>query len=177
VVVGGGRRPGRNGSVDRATLRRIGWFALVIGTLVALRTFVAEPVRVQSDSMAPTLRSGAAVVIDKLSFRWRDPRRGEIVTASDPGTGEPIVKRVVAVGGDHIGIEDGRLVRNGAPVDESYIDNTDMDGYYFGPVTVPSGEVFLLGDHRADSVDSRRYGTVPVGDLEGRLLVALWGRG
>ncbi len=174
---GGDRRPGLNGPDDRATLRRIVWFALVIAALVAVRTFVAEPVRVRSDSMEPTLRSGAALVIDKLSLRWRAPRRGEIVTGRDPTTGEPIVKRVVAVGGDTIGIEDGQLVRNGAPVHESYIDNNDMDGYYFGPTAVPSGEVFLLGDHRADSVDSRRYGSVRVGELDGRLLVALWGRG
>lgn len=160
---------------DRVTIRRIAVFAAVVVALVLVRTFVAEPVRVRSTSMEPTLRSGAALVIDKLSYRWREPRRGEIVTSRDPTTGEPIVKRVVAVAGDSIGIEDGRLVRNGAPVDESYIDNDDMDGYYFGPITVPDGHVFVLGDHRADSVDSRRYGPLAVGDLDGRLLWAVWG--
>lgn len=162
---------------DRVTIRRIAVFAAIVVLLVVVRTFVAEPVRVRSTSMEPTLRSGAALVIDKLSYRWRTPRRGEIVTAHDPTTGEPIVKRIVAVAGDSIGIEDGRLVRNGVPVDEPYVDDDDMDGYYFGPITVPDGHVFVLGDHRADSVDSRRYGPLAVADLDGRLLWTVWGGG
>ena len=160
---------------DRVTIRRIAVFAAVVMLLVVVRTFVAEPVRVRSTSMEPTFRSGAALVVDKLSYRWRAPRRGEIVTAHDPTTGEPIVKRVVAVAGDSIGIEDGQLVRNGAPVAESYVDNDDMDGFYFGPVAVPAGHVFVLGDNRADSVDSRRYGPLAVADLDGRVLWTVWG--
>jgi signal peptidase I len=161
-------------SDDSTTVRRVVWFAGVIVLLLLVRSFVAEPMRVRSDSMAPTLSSGAVVLVDKISFRARDPHRGEIVVAVDPRTGESIVKRVVAVGGDLVGIENGLLVVNGTSVVEKYIDNHNMDGFYFGPDAVPAGHVFLLGDNRATSEDSRTFGPVAVDDIDGRLLATVW---
>ena len=136
------------------------WLAGAIIVLLMVHTFVIEPVRVRSDSMEPTLKAGAVVLIDKLTFRTRDPHRGDVVVTSDPRTGEPIVKRVVAVAGDLVGIENGLLVVNGASVVEHYIDNDNMEGFYFGPDAVPAGDVFLLGDNRDISVDSRTFGPV-----------------
>jgi len=79
------------------------------------------------------------------------------------------VKRVVAVGGDTIGFEDGILIRNGRPVDEPY--TTDfLDGVYYGPDVVPPGQLYLLGDNRFDSEDSRNFGTVPVDTVVGRVV-------
>jgi signal peptidase I len=163
-----------DGSDDSTTVRHVLWFAGVIVVLLLVRTFVAEPVRVRSDSMTPTLPSGAVVVIDKVSLRFRGPDRGEVVVAADPRTGQSIVKRVVAVGGDSVGIEDGHLVVNGVNVSENYIDNDNMDGFYFGPDAVLPGYVFLLGDNRDTSEDSRAFGPVRVDDLEGRVLAKLW---
>jgi signal peptidase I len=93
---------------------------------------------------------------------------------NDPRTGELIVKRVVATAGDSVGIENGLLIVNGRTVAENYVDNHDMDGFYFGPDTVPPGQVFLLGDNRAESVDSRAFGPVAVGSIEGRVLMRIW---
>jgi len=159
---------------DRATVRRVMSFAVVVVALLIVRTFVAEPVRVHGESMEPTLRSGAVVVIDKLSYRTHDPRRGDVVVTSDPRNEAPIVKRVVAVAGDSVGIDNGSLVVNGVTVAETYIDNTGMAGFYFGPDVVPPGDVFVLGDHRADSIDSRTFGPIPLDNIDGRVLTKIW---
>lgn len=151
----------------------IGLAVLVL--LFLVRAFVAEPVRTDGNSMEPTLHDGDVLVIDSLSYRLSGPAIGDIVVAEVPTTGERVVKRVVAVEGDTVGIEDGVLIRNGQPVEEPYADHTQMGGYYWGPVQVAAGQVFLLGDNRLESVDSRHYGPVPVGSLGGRLLVRVWG--
>ncbi|HEX3090025.1 MAG TPA: signal peptidase I, partial [Ilumatobacteraceae bacterium] len=96
-------------SDDRVTVRKVAIFAGVIVVLLLIRSFVVEPARVRSDSMLPTLPPGAVLLIDKVSLRLREPRRGDVVIAIDPRSGQSIVKRVVAVGGDSVGIEDGVL--------------------------------------------------------------------
>ena len=161
-------------SDDTRAIRRVLWFAAVIVVLLLVRTLAIEPVRVRSDSMMPTLPAGAVLLIDKASFLAREPHRGELIVATDPRSGESIVKRVVAIGGDSVGIDDGMLVVNGVRVVEDYIDNDDMDGFYFGPDLVPVDHVFLLGDKRADSVDSRAFGAVDVDDVDGRVLATIW---
>ena len=161
-------------SDDGRTVRRVLWFAAAIIVLLLLHTFVIEPVRVRSDSMEPTLTAGSVLLIDKVTFRMREPDRGELVVAHDPRTGESIVKRVVAVAGDSVGIENGLLVVNGTTVVEKYIDNDNMEGFYFGPDVVPGDHVFLLGDNRDISVDSRAFGPVDVDDIDGRVLATIW---
>ena len=159
---------------DSKTQRRLLWFVATLVVLLLVHSFVVESVRVRSDSMEPTVPSGAVLLIDKISTRVRDAHRGEIVVTSDPGTGASIVKRVVAIAGDSVGIENGQLVVNGVKVVEPYINNDDMDGFYFGPDLVPAGHVFLLGDNRATSHDSRAFGPVDVGAIDGRLLATIW---
>lgn len=157
--------------------RRPRWLIVALGLVVLfflVRFLVAEPVRTSGDSMSPTLHDGDALVIQKVSYWFSEPAIGEIVVATAPDTGESVVKRVVAVGGDSIGIEDGVLVRNGAPVVEPYANQDQMGGYYWGPVVVPDGQVFLLGDNRLESHDSRNYGPVSVDAIEGKYLTRLW---
>lgn len=121
---------------------------------------------VDSVSMEPTFRVG-----DRVGVAPREPalgpRDGDIVVAVDPGGGLPLLKRVVGVAGDTVAIEDAVLVVNGRPVDEPYVDRERIDGVYYGPVTVPPGHVLLMGDNRADSIDSRAFGAVPVADVMG----------
>jgi signal peptidase I len=85
-----------------------------------------------------------------------------------------MLKRVVAVAGDSVGIEDGRLVVNGAVRREAYADAEAIDSVYFGPVRVRPRHVFVLGDNRANSRDSRTFGSVPQDDLIGRAQARLW---
>ncbi|MCX6522563.1 MAG: signal peptidase I [Actinobacteria bacterium] len=159
---------------DGRTMRRVGWFVGVIVVLLLVQTFLVEAVRVRSDSMSPSYQAADVVMVDKITYRFRDPRIDEVVVTEDPRTGQTIVKRVVAVGGDSIGIDDGRLLRNGQVVFDANIDNDNMDGYFHGPVIVPEGEVFLLGDNRDTSLDSRSFGSVPVDDVQGRVVGHVW---
>jgi signal peptidase I len=145
----------------------VGLVVLAAGLLFAL-----QPVRVHADSMRPTLHSGDEVLVDRLSLALRPPRRGEVVVANSPvGL---VVKRVAAVGGDTVGIEDGVLVVNGRHEQERYVDYASIDGSYFGPVRVARGDVFLLGDNRGNSEDSRDFGTVSEDEVVGRVLVRVW---
>jgi signal peptidase I len=160
-----------------ALTRRRALTALLVLAAVAvigLRMFVLEPFRIPSDSMAPTLRSGDQVLVDKRAYRGSGPHRGDLAVFRAPRTGEILLKRVVAVGGDTVGIEDGVLVVDGRRPREPYADPDAIDSVYFGPVRVRPGTIFVLGDNRANSEDSRDFGAVPTGRLIGRVRARIW---
>ncbi|WP_284643736.1 signal peptidase I [Paenibacillus silviterrae] len=134
---------------------------------------------VKGASMEPTLTEGEWLFINKTIQYLGTPERGDIVVVRDPsGMDSPhpyLVKRVVAVGGDEVQIIRGKLLVNGAEVKESYIDSPIEDGR-FEPLTVMEGTVFVMGDnrHRSASHDSRSFGPVPVGQIEGRAEWIVW---
>jgi signal peptidase I len=148
--------------------------ALVVLTVTALRVWVAEPFAIPSESMAPTLRGGDSVLVDKLAYRTADPRVGDLAVFHAPGSGEITLKRIVAAAGDTVGIEDGVLYVNGKRRVEPYADPEAIDSVYFGPVEVPAGAVFALGDNRGDSADSRRFGAISTAELIGRVRARVW---
>jgi signal peptidase I len=153
----------------RAVRVRAALLAAAVLVLVLVRAFVAEPVRVAGDSMAPTLRSGDVVLVDRAGR----PRVGQLLLR-DPTDGRPVVKRLVAVGGQTVEIRDAYLFVDGLRVDEPYVDHSRIDGVYFGPSTVPAGSVFVLGDSRDGSIDSRVFGPVPADAVTGRIVLRLW---
>ena len=140
--------------------------------LVVVKVFVVEPFRIPSQSMAPTLRPGDQTLVNKLS--GKTPHRGDLVAFHAPRTGEILLKRVVAVGGDTVGLEDGVLVVDGRKVREPYADPKAIDSVYFGPVKVRPGTMFVMGDNRANSDDSRDFGAVPTGRIIGRAVARVW---
>jgi signal peptidase I len=142
--------------------------------LVLARAFLAEPFRIDSASMLPTLRAGDRVLVDKRAYRDALPRRGDLVVFHAPRTGDVTLKRAVGLPGDTVAIEDGVLVVNGRRRAEPYADADAIDSVYFGPARVPAGAVFVLGDNRADSIDSRAFGAVSRSRLMGRVQVRLW---
>lgn len=148
--------------------------AVVLLAVVVVRTLVLYPVRVAGDSMAPTLQRGDAVLVQRLHPWASGVHRGDLVAFTSPQDGARTVKRVVGVGGDTVVIRDARLEVNGTQVDEPFVDHESIDALYTPTVTVPPGELFLLGDNRAGSVDSRAYGTVPAGLVDGTVLVRIW---
>jgi signal peptidase I len=175
------RRPGLTDSpatvpsTRRWTLQRcLGGLAVVLLLLVVGSVTGLLPVqimRVDSGSMAPTISVGDLVVVDRTAG---PVHRGDVVVAPHPDTGTMLVKRAVGLAGDEVGIEDGVLVVDGEAVCEPRIDPALQDGVWFGPVTVPDGEVFLLGDDRSGSIDSRDFGTVPADEVVGQVGTRIW---
>jgi signal peptidase I len=161
-------------ALSRRAKTLIALAVLIAGALLFVRLVVAEPFRIVSASMVPTLEEGDSVLVDKLAYGDDGPRRGELIVFEAPRTGDVTLKRVVGVGGDRVAIEDGLLVVNGRRPDEPYTDPDAIDSVYFGPVRVPAGSVFVLGDNRRDSADSRRFGAVPVDDVIGRVRARIW---
>jgi signal peptidase I len=155
----------------RRVLRGAGLAVAALVLLLVSGLLPVQAIRIPSDSMTPTIAPGAHLLLDR-----RDADTvavGDVVVLSDPlGDGE-IVKRVIGLGGDSIGFEDGVLVRNGSPVTEPYTDDF-LDGVYYGPDVVPPGTVYVLGDNRVDSIDSREFGPVPLSSVVGRVIARLF---
>lgn len=147
--------------------------AALVAAVAGARLSVLDPVRVSSGSMEPTVCTGDVVVINHLAARGR-LQRGDVVTFASPADGSEQIKRVVAVAGERVGIADALLVVDGRAVAEPYVDTATIDGVYFGPVLVPEGTVFVMGDARELSVDSRAFGPVPLDAVDGRLSGRLW---
>ncbi|MEW2610952.1 signal peptidase I [Streptomyces sp. NPDC047880] len=154
--------------------------------LLSLSTFVLRPFQIPSGSMEPGLRIGDRVLVNKLAYRFGAvPQRGDIVVFD--GTGyfghADYIKRVVGVGADRVVCCDreGRIQVNGRPVDESgFLHPGDSPSEVPFDVVVPDGTLFVLGDHRSDSSDSRDHlgspggGMIPVGDVIGRADGIVW---
>ncbi len=161
--------------VSFAHIRSIASLALqlaILGALIAAILFVRTP-PVSGRSMEPHIASGEIVLIDTLAYRLGAPKRGDIVEFHhDASTPELYIKRVVAVSGDRVRIDRGALFVNGARVEEPYV--RFPDGRSFPEITVPAGSVYVLGDNRPDSEDSRIFGPVPDSDLVGRAIAGIW---
>jgi signal peptidase I len=162
----------RAAGVGRPRARLVAVAAVVLGGVLLVRGVVAEPRAVASESMEPTLHTGSVVLVDKLGPRLGGVHRDDVVVFTSPQDGRESVKRVVAVAGQHVAIRDADLYVDDVLVVEPQVDHSRIDGLWFGPVTVPDRAVFVLGDARAGSVDSRVYGAVPLGAISGRVALA-----
>ncbi|MFF0303696.1 signal peptidase I [Streptomyces sp. NPDC004562] len=159
---------------------------LVLVGVLLLNLFVVRPFEIPSGSMEPALRIGDRVLVNKLAYRFdAGPRRGDVVVFD--GTGyfgdADYIKRVVGVGGDHVVCcdKEGRIQVNGRPVDESaFVHPGDRPSAVRFDVVVPDGRLFVLGDHRGASSDSRDHlgspggGMIPVDDVIGRAEAVVW---
>jgi signal peptidase I len=153
-----------------------------------IQTFVAQPYRVEMHSMERTLEPDEYVLVDKLTPRFDRYKRGDIVVFQPPSTwvtslsndGQPYIKRVIGVGGDSIQIHDGDVFVDGVKLDEPYVftDNgvRQTTEALSGPGewVIPDGELFLMGDHRAESSDSRVGGPVRIDSVIGRAWLRYW---
>lgn len=155
--------------------RTVAGTTLCLGGLLALRLWVVEPITVSSDSMEPTVAAGSIVWLNKAGPRLAGVQPGQLVVFNGPDDGEMpneavLLKRVVAIEGQTVAIRDGVLFVDGAEATEPFVNQRTIDGVYFGTVTVPSGQLFVLGDNRESSVDSRDFGPIPVSVVQGTLL-------
>ena len=150
---------------------------------VGIRTFILGPYKIPTGSMRPNLMEGDRIFVDKLSYRFREPHRGEIVVFKYPlDRKKDFVKRLVATGGETVEIREGQIHINGSRLEsppvllERFYYNRDDWGFgKHGQVfRIPEGHLFVLGDNSAQSSDSRNWGFVPRKDLIGRAVVIWW---
>ncbi len=153
--------------------------AIVVAVVLALliRQFVVETYRVDGLSMEPTLQNGERLLVNKFIYRFTPPRPGQIIVFHPPlPTTQDYVKRVVAVGGQTISMENGVVYINGQQQAEPYLPPAWRDHYNMPPLLVPQGDVFVLGDHRDASEDSRYFPThfVPISSIHGEAMLVWW---
>jgi signal peptidase I len=196
-----GRNPKGGGGVPRA-FRELLEFVFILGVAFALvfffvRPYVVEAFSIPSESMVPTLEIGDRVLVNKFIYRFQDPEPGDVVVFKSVEGPEPpqgggvlgtarravglerdprddLIKRIVATGGDTVEVRSGTLFVNGEPQDDPFVNPGLPDTSSYGPRRVPEGEFFMMGDNRANSRDSRYFGTVPRENLEGEAFVRFW---
>ena len=144
-----------------------------VAGIAVVRLAVLTPVTVSSGSMAPAVEVGDTVLLDRVTPRLRGWHRGDVVALREPEDGEVVLKRIIALPGETVAMEDTAIVVDGRRIPEPYADNSHLDGAYSPPVTVAPGAYYVLGDNRAESVDSRDWGPVGADALTGRL-IASW---
>jgi signal peptidase I len=168
---------------------------MVIAALAAvlLRTFVVSPYYIPSESMEPTLHGCGGctddhILVDKISYRTHDPREGDIVVFNRPATwdvqDQVVVKRVIGLPGDKLQLKNGHVLVNGLLLDESYVNSKCKHGTQPIPTskdpvgrtkwTVPANDVFVMGDNRCNSDDSRAFGPIPQSNIIGRAFMIIW---
>jgi signal peptidase I len=180
------------------TRRSIRWLirtgvilAIAVLAAVLLRVYVVAPYYIPSASMEPTLHGCSGcnndhVLVDKLSYRMHDIHRGDVVVFHRPGTWQvpekTLIKRVIGLPGDKLRVSGGKLLVNGLVLEESYTNpkcgpTSSASGNLAGAKTfgpVPAGEVYVMGDNRCNSSDSRAFGPVPDSKVIGRAFVIIW---
>ena len=152
--------------------------ALILALLI--RTFVAEPRFIPSDSMVPTLQVGDRLVIEKLSYRFHPPGTGDIVVFEPPsqlqllgyGKEQAFIKRVIGRPGQVVQIAEGQVYVDQQPLTEPYI--AEPPDYAWGPQQVPENCVFVMGDNRNNSNDSHVWGFLPQQNIIGRAWLRFW---
>ena len=160
----------------------VGWsrFAKDILEVVIISLFlffsinaVSARIRVESVSMQPTLFAGNFVVVNKLAYQFGEPARGDIVVFEYPPDPDqdPYIKRVIGLPGESVQIADGKVLINGVRIQEPYLVSDTHQG---GEWTVPEGSLFVMGDNRRNSSDSRSWGVVPLENVIGKALVIYW---
>jgi signal peptidase I len=145
--------------------------AVIIALIINL--FLAQATQVLGQSMEPTLHSAQRVVVEKVTYRFlHGPRHGDIIVLDMPDQTEMLIKRVVALPGETVEVRDGRAYVDGALLDEPWI--RQPGGRNYGPQTIPPLHVFVLGDNRGESNDSRNFGPVPIEHVVGRAWFSYW---
>lgn len=144
---------------------------IAIGLFIAVNLVTAR-VRVESVSMEPSLHEGQLVVVNRLAYRWTKPDRGDIIVFRPPINPEKrYIKRLIGLEGDLVAIRNGKVHINGVPLEEPYLAVTPMAE---GEWTVGPGELFVLGDNRNNSNDSKNWGNLSKNAVIGKAVVIYW---
>ncbi len=153
-------------------------FAMAIVLSFGIRTFVAEARYIPSSSMEPTLQINDRLIIEKMTYRFQKPERGDVIVFNATEALQAqnfngaFIKRVIGLPGDTVTVRNGKVMVNGNILREFYIKEDPQ--YNYGPVTVPENEYLVLGDNRNNSYDSHYWGFVPREKIIGRAFVRFW---
>ena len=159
----------------RSWLPTIRFMLLCAAIFFGIRT-VAPTYAIEGESMSPTFHNGNRVILNG-AYRFQSPHRGDVVVFDPPvRSTEPYIKRVIGLPGDHVVIENGEVTINGEPIDESYLHGVSTTCFHsaFCDIVVPEGTVYVLGDNRPNSSDSRLFGPVDEDAIIGNVLVSIW---
>lgn len=146
---------------------------LAVVIALAIHQFLFQQFYVDGHSMDRTLANGERLIIDRIPFYFSMPKRGEIIVFQAPD-GDDWVKRVIGLPGDTVQVYQGRLILNGKVITEPFINGPMDPTRNFGPLTVPAGDLFVMGDNRNISEDSRVIGPVAISSVIGRVDVVFW---
>lgn len=151
------------------------YIALIVLVALTIRMFIAEPIRVDGDSMIPTLVDNEDMFVEKMTYWTTDPQRGDIIICFYPGYTESCVKRVIGLPGETVEVKDGAIYIDGKVLDESAYWTGTIIGD-MNPVTVGEREVFVCGDNRNGSKDSRNssVGCIPYAKVVGRVVAVVF---
>ena len=145
--------------------------AIVIALLI--HVFLAQATRVYGQSMEPNFHTNERLVIEKMSYRFHGPRRGDVIVLRDPsGSPELLIKRVVGLPGERVTLANNKVFIDGDLLDEPYLNQPTQGGARSW--VVPPLHVFVMGDNRSASRDSRIFGPVPLEELVGKALFRYW---
>jgi signal peptidase I len=145
--------------------------AILIAVLIIL--FLAQATRVHGQSMEPSLHTDQRLIVEKISYSFHEPRRGDIVVIKVPQAGSGLlIKRVIGLAGEKVEIKNGKVYINEQPLEEPYLSQQyqrDMRA-----IVVPPKHIFVMGDNRGFSNDSRSFGPVPLDNIVGRAWFSYW---
>ena len=173
--------PKRSG-IGRTILSIAGTIVLIVALSWGLRTFVFQAYEIPSGSMEETIMTGDMVFSEKVTYYFNEPEPGDIVTFQDPEIPSRIlIKRIIATGGQTVDLVDGQVVVDGVPLYEPYTDGkpsyplTPAYGTAISyPFKVPEGKLWVMGDNRTNSQDSRYFGPIDEDTVTGRAVLIYW---
>ncbi len=169
------QRPG----ILRSFFSILAMIAFVLIASWALRTFVFQAYEIPSGSMEETIMTDDMVFAEKVTLNFEDPQQGDILTFKDPQVpGRILIKRCIAIAGQTVTIDDGGIVYvDGVALDEPYTNGKPsypLDSDITYPYVIPEGHLWMMGDNRTNSQDSRDYGAIPISSVTGVAVVVYW---
>jgi signal peptidase I len=136
---------------------------------------VVQNYRIESHSMEPNFYEGEFVLVNKLAFRLGEPHRGEVVVFHNPdNTNEDYIKRIVGLPGDQVEVIGDSILINGQELPQPFVHNLNPEGTYYGPIVVPESSLFVMGDNRPRSSDSRAIGPISEDLVVGKAWLRVW---
>jgi signal peptidase I len=177
---------GRMTSRSRTILEYVALAVVAVAVALLIQAFLVKPYRIPSASMEDTLLIGDRVLVDRISWRFSQPERGDIVVFHSPVEQPVLIKRIIGMPGDEISLNGGKVYINGKPLAEPYVRRVDgqpepsepfSNGLPWSlqePYKVPADSYFVMGDNRTDSGDSRDFGPIKRGQFVGHAFAKYW---